>query len=92
MQLLDYIGDSEGTRIELEQYQRVMSDFFTKKLPGKNCSTAELIHMNYPYTEQNRNCWYQLGLDMKPKLAALKTGKLEHIYLVSMEDAENGEQ
>ena len=89
LQLLDYLGDSEGARIELEQYQRVMSDFFSKTLPGKKCSAAELIHMNYPYTEQNRNCWYKLGLDMKPKLAALKTSKLEHIYLVSVEDTEN---
>ncbi|MBR6862099.1 MAG: hypothetical protein IKM73_12335 [Acidaminococcaceae bacterium] len=34
--ILYYHGDSEGARIELEQYQRVMSDFFSKILPGKN--------------------------------------------------------
>ena len=90
LQLLDHLGDTEGARIELEQYQRNMSDFFSKTLPAKNCTAAELIHMNYPYTDENRNCWYQLERDMGPRLAALKANKCEHIYLVSMEDVEDG--
>ena len=50
------------------------------------------IHMNFPYTDKNRNFWYQLGIDMKAKLAALKPGQCEHIYLVSLEDDEDGKQ
>jgi hypothetical protein len=92
LQLLDYLGDKDGARIEMERYQRVMSDFFTKNLVGKNCSAAELIHMYFPYTEENRNCWYQLGVDIKPRLAALQSAGSEHIYLVSMEDIEDGEE
>ena len=46
--------------------------------------------MNYPYTAENLNCWYQLSKDVKPKLAKLDTTSSEHIYLVSVED-EDGE-
>ena len=92
LQLLDYLGDTDGARIEMDRYRRVMGDFFTKQLTGKHCSAAELIHLNFPYTDENRNCWYQLGVDIKPKLAALESENSEHIYLVSMEDVDDGEQ
>lgn len=91
LQLLDYLGDSDGRSIEMGRYQRVMGDFFTKKLAGRNCTAAELIHMNYPYTEENRNCWYQLGVDIRPKLNALGAEDSQHVYIVSLEDIENGE-
>ena len=92
LQLLDYLGDTDGRRIEMDRYQRVMSDFFTKQLPGKRYSAAELVHLNYPYTEENKNCWYQLGIDLQPKLAALKSDDCQHLYVVSVEDLDNGEQ
>lgn len=92
LQLLDYLGDTDGRRIEMDRYQRVMSDFFTKQLPGKRYSAAALVHLNYPYTEENRNCWYQLGIDLQPKLAALKSDDCQHLYVVSVEDFDNGEQ
>ena len=92
MQLLDYLGDTDGVRIEIDQYRQVMKDFFTKPLTRKRCSAADLIHLNYPYTDENRNYWYHLGIDLKPKLAALETGNSEHVYLVSMEDVDNGER
>ena len=91
LQILDYLGDTDGAKIELERYQRAMTDFFTKKLPGRRCSAAELIHMHFSYTEENRNCWYQLGIDVRPKLAALSSAECEHLYLVSMEETDDGE-
>lgn len=89
LQLLDYLGDKDGATIEIERYQRVMNDFFNKKVFGKGYSASELMHLNYPYNEENKNCWYQLGLDVKPKLASLGNTDKEHIYIVSVEDVEN---
>lgn len=90
MQLLDYLDDVDGAQIEMDRYRRVMSDFFTKQIAGRPYTAVELIHMNYPYTAENLNCWYQLSKDVKPKLAKFATTSSEHIYLVSVED-ENGE-
>ena len=48
MQVLDYLGDTNGAQIEMRQYQRVMSDFFKKSLPGRGYSASALIH--FPIT------------------------------------------
>lgn len=90
MQVLDYLGDTDGAQIEMSRYQRVMTDFFTKALPNIGYSAAALIHLNYPYSVENRDCWYQLSEDLKPALEMKKDKEKEHIYLVSVEDDEDG--
>ena len=50
---------------------------------------ATLIHLNYPYNAENRDCWYQLSEDLKPVLETKKDKEKEHIYLVSMEENED---
>ena len=88
MQVLDYLGDTDGAQIEMSHYQRVMTDFFTKNLQSRGYSAASLIHLNYPYNAENRDCWYQMSEDLK---LALETKKdKEHIYLVSVEENEDG--
>ena len=89
MQVLDYLGDTDGAQIEMRQYQSVMSDFFSKALPGRGYSAASLIHLNYPYTEENRDCWFQLSQDLQPALRLSQPEEKEHIYLVSIEEEEN---
>lgn len=88
MQVLDYLGDIDGAQIEMSRYQRVMTDFFTKALPNRGYSAAALIHLNYPYNTENRDCWYWLSEDLKPALEAKQ--EKEHIYLVSVEGDEDG--
>jgi hypothetical protein len=89
MQVLDYLGDTDGAQIEMRQYQSVMSDFFSKALPGRGYSAASLIHLNYPYTEENRDCWFQLSRDLQSALRLSQPEEKEHIYLVSIEEEEN---
>lgn len=86
MQILDYMGDADAAGIELDRYQNVISDFFCKILPGRNCSAAELIHMNYPYNNENRNCWYQLKKDVMPRLESIKENRSMTTYIVSIEE------
>lgn len=86
MQVLDYLGNTDGAQIEMNQYQRVMKDFFTGTLPGRGYSAGALIHMNYPYNEDNRDCWFRLASDMKPMLMEKPAGDKEQIYLVSVEE------
>ena len=86
MQVLDYLGDTNGAQIEMRQYQRVMSDFFKKSLPGRGYSASVLIHLNYPYTEENRDCWFQLSQELQPVLTMEQSNYNKHIYLVSVEE------
>lgn len=86
MQVLDYLEDADGAQIEMSRYQRVMTDFFTKALPNRGYSAAALIHLNYPYNAENRDCWYQLSEDLKPLLEVKQDKEQKHIYLVSVED------
>lgn len=90
MQVLDYLGDADGAQIEMSRYQRVMTDFFTKNLPNRGYSAADLIHLNYPYNAGNRDCWYQLSEKLKPALETKQNREKEHIYLVSVEEDEDG--
>lgn len=90
MQVLDYLGDTDGAQIEMSRYQRVMTDFFTKDLQNRGYSAAALIHLNYPYNAENRNCWYQLSKDLKLVLESNQDKEKEYIYLVSVEEDEDG--
>ena len=92
MQVLDYLGDTDGAQIEMSRYQRVMTDFFTKALPDRGYSAAALIHLSYPYNAENRDCWYQLSEDLKPALEAKQDKENEHIYLVSVEEDKDGRE
>lgn len=85
MQILDYLGDNDGAHIELDRYQSAISDFFCKNLPGRNYSAADLIHLNYPYNKENKNCWYLLKKDVMPRLELLKGNQIKTTYLVSIE-------
>ena len=66
-----------------------MSDFFSKALPGRGYSASSLIHLNYPYTKENRDCWFQLSQNLQPALRLSQLEEKEHIYLVSIEEEEN---
>ena len=86
MQVLEYLGDTDGSQIEMARYQRVMSDVFLKQLPDRGYSTAKLIHQYYPYSEKNRDCWVRLTESLKPALVSLQDPKKKHVYLVSIEE------
>lgn len=92
MQLLDYLGDVNGVKIEMDRYHRAMSDFFTQPLPNKSYSAADLIHMNYPYNSENTNCWYSLSIEMSSQLNAIEAHTENSVYLVSLEEDEDGEE
>lgn len=88
VQLLDYLGETKEAKIAIERYQHIMTDFFTKKV-ARGLSAVELIHSRYPYNSENMNCWYQLSVDVQPKLEQLNKSS-EHVYLVSVEGEEDG--
>jgi hypothetical protein len=93
MHVFDYLGDKASSNLALEGYQHIMKDFFMKSINQKGQSTAMLIHLNYPYNENNRNCWYKFAMDMKSVLQAdLKSIEVKDIYLVSLEDAEDEDE
>lgn len=87
MQVLDYLGDNKSAQLISERYQYVLKDFFTRGIGKKNIPAAEILQMNFPYTESNRDSWYYLQKEMIP---ALESGKLTEVdrpvYLVSVEE------
>ena len=87
MHVFDYLGDKASSNQALEGYQHVMRDFFTKSINNKGQSAATLIHLNYPYDENNLNWWYKFAVDLEPVLQAdLKSIEGKGIYLVSVVD------
>lgn len=87
MHVFDYLGDKASSNQALEGYQHNMREFFTKSLNKKGQSAATLIHLNYPYDENNLNWWYKFAEDMKPVLQAdQKSIEGKGIYLVSVVD------
>lgn len=92
VRVLAYLKDKNAVRVEAERYQKCIKDFFLKELPGCECSLAGLIHENYPYNKENKNSWYTLIVEAKKPLKELEQKGMEQIYLISMEDVDDGER
>ena len=90
VRVLGYLGDKNSIMIETERYKKCMLDFFSRELPECKCTLAELIQDNVSYRDENMDCWYNLSVEVKKPLAELEKKGMEHIYLVSMEDVEDG--
>lgn len=90
VRVLSCLGDRKSIEIEVDRYKNQMKWFFTSPLIECGCTMAELIHQHYPYTSENMDCWYKLSEDMKKPLEELEMNGMDHIYLVSVEDVEDG--
>lgn len=93
MHVLDYLGDSEGAKQVGERYQYVLGDFFNKKIGKQQIPAALLLHNNFPYTDENRNSWYELKKEIAPELkeSTLLTDE-KPVYLVSVEDIKDDDE
>lgn len=56
--LLNYSMDYAASYQVAERYKAFADDIFTKEINGK--TVAQMLQEYYPYTEDNRNCWYTL--------------------------------
>lgn len=72
MHVFEYLGDTAGSKIALEEYQHVMHDFLTESINQKNQSATILIHQYYPYNQNNQNYWIELATDMNPLLQGVR--------------------
>ena len=98
MQVLEYIGDPKSAQNVLREYQQTVYDFLTKPLTKKGLSAAGIMHNYFPYSEENKNCWYTFAKETTPllesglKQAQLELGKTDtsDIYIVSLEDVNDG--
>jgi len=94
VQVLDYLGDKESSRMTLRGYQHVMQNFLVKGINKKEQSAARLMHLNYPYDDSNRDFWQTFSKELRPVLEVgfdTIEGQKD-IYLVSLEDAEYGQE
>lgn len=87
MQVLDYLGDNQSVQLISARYQYVLKDFFIRGIGKKNIPAAEILQMNFPYTESNRDSWYYLQKEMIPVLESGKLTEVDRpVYLVSVEE------
>ena len=95
MQILEYIGDNNGAKNALLEYQQAMYDFLEKPISKKGLSAALLMHENFEYTNDNIDQWYMFRKEVAPSLKTsmdnirlgINSAEHQEIYIVSMEDA-----
>lgn len=95
MQILEYIGDNNGAKNALLEYQQAMYDFLEKPISKKGLSAALLMHENFAYTNDNIDQWYMFEKEVAPSLKlsmenvrlGITSAEPQEIYIVSMEEA-----
>ena len=100
MQILEYIGDNNGAKNALLEYQQAMYDFLEKPISKKGLSAALLMHENFAYTNDNIDQWYMFKKEVAPSLKqsmenvrlGITSAESQEIYIVLMEEANNEEE
>lgn len=91
MQVYDYLGRPSDSKLALDNFQHVMTGFISEGINKQGQSAAMLMHLNYPYTESNIDCWYNFASELstvfEQRTLALDGQK---VYVVSLEDIEDG--
>lgn len=80
--LLNYRMDYSASFQVAERYKVFVDDIFTKQINGR--SVTQMLQEYYPYTSENRNCWYTL---MKTYEGLALNALPESIIVLSIEGA-----
>lgn len=87
MHVYEFLGDKSAATLALENYQHVIKDFATKAISKNGLSAAGIMQNNYPYSEANRDLWYEFINDVQPLIEMDVRKKTEtDLYIVSLED------
>ena len=87
MHVYEFLGDKSAATLALENYQHVIKDFATKAISKNGLSAAGIMQNNYPYSEANRDFWYEFTNDVQPLIEMDVRKKTEtDLYIVSLED------
>ena len=90
MQVFEALGRREDSRRVLDRYQTVMHDFITQEIGGRGMSAIELMHDNYRYSEETKDCWYTFSKELGPALENIRQAiENKQVYIVSVEDVED---
>lgn len=88
MMVLSYLGDKKSAKQVEMNYKHEMKTLFIEPVTRSGLSPVMLMHMNYPYNDDNRDSLYYLTEHMRPVLAKTYDAiENRDVYLVSMEDA-----
>lgn len=87
MQVYEYLGRPEDAMLEYEQYQKIMHGFLTDQVGNTGLAAIELLHDNFPYNKENRDCWYNFSQQFEPALRdSMSRLTIGQTYIVSLED------
>lgn len=91
MQLLEYLGKNADEKQLMEKYKATMNELVTKPLTKKNQPAISLLHGYSTRNSYNRDMWLRFGDDISRFLSAKLPDNGNEIYLVSMEDVDDGQ-
>ena len=90
MQIYEYLGQNENVKIELEQFNSTMRYLVKEEINDTGMSTMMLIHNNFKYSKENRDCWYNFSKQIEKGLENTSTLLNEkETYILSLEDGKN---
>lgn len=91
MQVYDYLGRPSDAKMVLDNFQHVMTSFVSEGINKQGQSIATLMHLNYPYKENNMDSWYHFSLELSNIFEQRKIAlEKQKVYVVSLEDIEDG--
>lgn len=91
MQVYDYLERPSDAKMALDNFQHIMTSFVSEGINKQGQSIAMLMHLNYPYTENNMDCWYHFSSELSNAFEQRKIAlEKQKVYVVSLEDVEDG--
>ena len=93
MQLLEYLNEDSKSKIAIDNYKSLISDFFTRARGKKGMTMADIMQNYYPYNNQNKDLWYEMKKkyidEQKLMSETLIEGK--EIYVLTLDDGGESE-
>ena len=86
-----YLGETSNLNDMLSTYHYNIDYFFNKPITNKGLSAIDILQNYYPYQKHNKDLWYNLAIEMKPKLTNTKWLEEKNIYVITCEEEEGNE-
>lgn len=85
------LDDNDTANRLLGQYSDELLKFCERPLDGTGRSAAQIMHAYFPYSEENKDAWHKLRKNVaRANETTKKLAENEAIYLIELEDVEDG--
>lgn len=92
MQVFNYLERPSDAKMVLDNFQYEMTSFVSEGINKQGQSIARLMQSYYPYTENNKDCWYHFSSELSKVFEERKIAlEKQKVYVVSLEDIKDKE-